>query len=164
VEPAGDQPALRTPGEYSSMSDIVLRQAETDAEVAACFPVMAQLRPHLASAEELVARVARQRETGYCILAAWCDGKPVALAGYRVQVNLIYGKFLYIDDLVTEADRRRSGLGARLLDALAIEAGKLGCERLVLDTALDNVLAHRFYYRQGLLACALRFRRPVAAA
>jgi hypothetical protein len=65
------------------MSDIVLRQAETDAEVAACFPVMVQLRPHLASAEELVARVARQRETGYCILAAWCDGKPVALAGYR---------------------------------------------------------------------------------
>lgn len=90
-------------------------------------------------------------------------GKPVALAGYRVQVNLIYGKFLYVDDLVTEADRRRFGLGARLLDALAIEAGKLGCERLVLDTALDNVLAHRFYYRQGLLACALRFRRPVAA-
>jgi ribosomal protein S18 acetylase RimI-like enzyme len=145
------------------MSDIVLRQAETDAEVAACFPVMAQLRPHLASAEELVARVARQRETGYCILAAWCDGKPVALTGYRVQVNLIYGKFLYVDDLVTKADRRRSGLGARLLDALAIEAGRLGCERLVLDTALDNVLAHRFYYRQGLLACALRFRRPVAA-
>src|ERR1700680_1830581 len=96
VEPAGDQPALRTPGEYSSVSEIVLRQAETDAEVAACFPVMAQLRPHLASAEELVARVARQRETGYCILAAWCDGKPVALAGYRVQVNLIYGKFLYV--------------------------------------------------------------------
>ena len=71
------------------MSDIVLRQAETDAELAACFPVMAQLRPHLASAEELVARVARQRETGYCILAAWCDGKPVALAGYRVQVNSV---------------------------------------------------------------------------
>ena len=111
------------------MSDIVLRPAETDAEVADCFPVMAQLRPHLASAEELVARVARQRETGYCILAAWCDDKPVALAGYRVQVNLIYGKFLYVDDLVTEADRRRSGLGASLLDALAIEAGSLGCER-----------------------------------
>ena len=143
------------------MSEIVLRQAETDAEVAACFPVMAQLRPHLASAGELVARVARQRETGYCILAAWCDGKPIALTGYRVQVNLIYG--IYVDDLVTKADRRRSGLGASLLDALAIEAGRLGCERLVLDTALDNVLAHRFYYRQGLLACALRFRRPVAA-
>jgi hypothetical protein len=27
----------------------------------------------------------------------------------------------------------------------------------VLDTGLDNALAHRFYYRQELLAKALRF-------
>ncbi|HTW54281.1 MAG TPA: GNAT family N-acetyltransferase [Stellaceae bacterium] len=49
-----------------------------------------------------------------------------------------------------------------MLDAVAAEARKLGIERLVLDTALDNVLAHRFYYRQGLLARALRFSRPIA--
>ena len=30
--------------------------------------------------------------------------------------------------------------------------------------ALDNVRAHRFYYRQGLLARALRFSRPVEPA
>ena len=143
------------------MSDIVLRQAETDAEVAACFSVMAQLRPHLASAEELVARVARQRETGYCILAAWCDGKPVALAGYRVQVNLIYGKFLYVDDLISEQTGRGRGYGAQLLDKLKTEGRALGCNKLVLDTGLDNFLAHRFYFRQGLLAQALRFNIPL---
>ena len=33
------------------MSDIILAHAETDAEVAACFPVMALLRPHLAAAD-----------------------------------------------------------------------------------------------------------------
>ena len=86
---------------------------------------------------------------GYCILAVWCDGKPVALAGYRVQVNLIYGKFLYVDDLVTEASKRRDGLCAHLLDALALDAGRLGCERLVLDTTLDNVGAHRFLLPPG---------------
>jgi hypothetical protein len=31
----------------------------------------------------------------------------------------------------------------------------------VLDTALDNVLAHRFYYRQRMLARALRFSRDI---
>jgi GNAT superfamily N-acetyltransferase len=146
------------------MSGIVLRHAETDAEIAACFPVMVQLRPHLADAAELVARVARQRAAGYRILAAWGDSVPVALAGYRLEENLIHGRFLYVDDLVTTESERGGGLGARLLDFLAVEAGKLGCARLVLDTALDNVLAHRFYYRQGLLARALRFSRPVAAA
>jgi GNAT superfamily N-acetyltransferase len=144
------------------MNDVALLHAESADEIAACFPVMALLRPHLVDAAELVARVARQQAAGYRLFAAWRDAMPITLAGYRIEENLIHGRFLYVDDLVTAAAERGGGIGARLLDALAIEAGKLGCGRLVLDTALDNVLAHRFYYRQGLLARALRFSRPVA--
>lgn len=145
------------------MSEIVLRHADSPAEVAACYPVMAQLRPHLADGAELVARVDRQRAGGYRLLVAWRDDTPVALAGYREQENLIHGRFLYVDDLATADGERRAGLGARLLDAVAAEGSRRGIERLVLDTALDNVLAHRFYYRQGMLARALRFSRPIAA-
>ncbi len=144
------------------MNDLVLRHAETDAEIAACFPVMALLRPHLTGAAELVARVARQRAAGYRILAAWRAAVPIGLAGYRTEENLVHGRFIYVDDLVTAERERRSGVGARLLDAVVAEGRRLGCDRLVLDTALDNVLAHRFYYRQGLLARALRFSRPLA--
>ena len=138
------------------------RHAETATEIAACFPVMVQLRPHLAGAEELVARVTRQREEGYRLLAEWRDGTPVALAGYRFTENLIHGRFVYVDDLVTDGTDRSTGLGARLLSAVAEIAREQGIARLVLDTALDNVLAHRFYYRQGLLARALRFSREIA--
>ncbi len=143
------------------MSEFVLRHAETDTEVSACFPVMVQLRPHLADTAELVMRVARQRAAGYRILAAWRGDVPIGLAGYRVEENLIHGRFIYVDDLVTVEADRRSGIGARLLHAVAEEGRKLGCDRLVLDTALENVLAHRFYYRQGLLARALRFSRQI---
>jgi GNAT superfamily N-acetyltransferase len=145
------------------MNDLILRHAETDAETAACFPVMAQLRPHLADAAELVARVARQRTAGYRILAAWRGDVPIGLAGYRTEENLVHGRFVYVDDLVTAEPERRSGIGARLLDAVAAEGRRLGCDRLVLDTALGNVLAHRFYYRQGLLARALRFSCQIAS-
>lgn len=145
------------------MSEIVLRHAETDEDVAACFPVMALLRLHLRDAAELVARVGRQSGAGYRILAAWRGRAPIALAGYRIEENLIHGRFVYVDDLVTAEEARRAGLGARLLDAVAAEGRAAGCTRLVLDTALDNVLAHRFYYRQGLLARALRFSREIAA-
>lgn len=144
------------------MPDIVLRHAETDAEIAACFPVMAQLRPHLADAGELVARVGRQGAAGYRILAAWREGAPVGLAGYRFEENLIRGRFVYVDDLVTAEASRRNRIGARLLDAVATIGRDAGCAHLVLDTALDNVLGHRFYYRQGMLARALRFSRPLA--
>lgn len=144
------------------MSGITLRHAEGDAEIAACFPVMVQLRPHLADAAEFAARVARQRTAGYRLLAAWRGDVPVALAGYRVEENLVHGRFLYVDDLVSAESERRQGLGARLLDAVAEEGRGLGCRRLVLDTAIDNALGHRFYYRQGLLARALRFSREMA--
>jgi GNAT superfamily N-acetyltransferase len=63
---------------------------------------------------------------------------------------------------VTSEAERRHGIGALLLEAVAAEGRRLGCGRLVLDTALDNVLAHRFYYRQGMLARALRFSRDLA--
>jgi GNAT superfamily N-acetyltransferase len=86
------------------------------------------------------------------------------LAGYRIEENLIHGRFIYVDDLVTEADERGTGLGGRLLDAVAAEGRRTGCARLVLDTALDNVLAHRVYYRQGLLARALHFSREIDPA
>src|SRR5882672_10269099 len=122
-----------------------LRHAETDAEVAACFPVMRLLRPHLASPEELCGRVRRQAEAGYRILAAWRGEEAVGLAGYRPQENLVRGKFCYVDDLVVRDDARRSGLGAVLLRAVSVEAKTEGLPHLVLDTALDNALGQRFY-------------------
>jgi GNAT superfamily N-acetyltransferase len=57
----------------------------------------------------------------------------------------------------TDESERRRGHGARLLGRLKAEGRALGCRKLVLDTALENTLGHRFYYRQGLLAMSLRF-------
>ena len=135
----------------------VLRHAESDAELAACFPVMRELRPHLPDAAAFVQRVRRQQGDSYRLLAAWRGGVPVGLAGWRVQENLIRGRFCYVDDLVVTQAERRGGLGARLLDAVGAEARALGLPRLVLDTGLDNLLGQRFYFRYGMLPAALRF-------
>jgi ribosomal protein S18 acetylase RimI-like enzyme len=144
------------------VSDIDLRHAETDAEVAACFPVMTLLRPHLTGADEFVARVARQHKAGYRILAVWREGAPIALAGYRADENLIDGRFVYVDDLVTAKGERNRGLGTLLLNAVAAKGRKLCCDKLVLDTALGNILAQRFYHRKDLRSRALRFSRPIS--
>lgn len=133
-----------------------IREAN-EADIPLCYPLIRQLRPHIPSAEAFAKRWRRQREAGYRILALWSNGHPQALAGFRVTENLIHGRFLYVDDLITDADARAHGYGACLMDRLKAEAVAQGCDKLVLDTGLDNVLAHRFYYRQGLLARALRF-------
>lgn len=147
-----------------------LCHADSEDALRACFAVMQELRPHLMDQEDFLARMARQAREGYRLLAAWQEGadeadvRPVALAGYRIQENLVYGKFLYVDDLVTTQAARGERWGARLLDHLALVAQQQGCVRLVLDTGLGNALAQRFYFRQGLLTSSMRFGKPISAA
>lgn len=144
------------------MPPLELRHAESDADIVACFAPMHELRPKLADASELLARVRRQQKEGYRLLAMWRDGRAVGAAGYRVQENLIRGRFTYVDDLVVLDSERRGGIGAKLLDEVARLACETGCASLVLDTALNNALGQRFYFRWGLLSSALHFSRALA--
>jgi ribosomal protein S18 acetylase RimI-like enzyme len=146
----------------SAPDRVRLGHAESDAEVLACFPLMRQLRPHLASAEDFLARVRRQASEGYRLLVAWEDGTPVALGGYRIVEMLVRGRFLYVDDLVTTEAARGRGLGALVLRALAGEARAAGLPALVLDTAADNTSAHRFYEREGMRMVARRYATDLA--
>src|SRR5258708_7544225 len=121
----------------------VLRHAESDAEIAACFPVMRVLRPDLASAAAFTAYVRRQEPLGYRLLAAW----------------RVHGPHLFVDDLVALEGERRQGTGARLLDQVFAEAKALRYRKVVLGAALDNFLGHRFYFRRGMLATGFSFSR-----
>ena len=141
-----------------------LRIVETEEQLRACYPVMKELRPHLVSEDEFVQRIMRQHEQGYRILAAWEGDEAVALAGYRLQENMVYGPFLYVDDLISAERHRSQRWGARLLDQLTAHAEQAGCARLILDTGLTNGLAQRFYFRQGLLPGALRFGKILEVA
>lgn len=136
---------------------IDLRFVDTEGDVRACYDLMRELRPHLTSEQEFLERWERQAAVGYRLLALWRDGRVVALAGFRHQDNLVHGPHLYVDDLVTEAAARGSGYGQMMMDRLKEEGRKRGYAKLLLDTPLTNSLGHRFYYRQGLLATALRF-------
>lgn len=145
------------------MTDSVLQHLDTDDALRACLPLMRQLRPHLSDSDDFLARIARMRTEGYRLLAAIDAGQIVALAGYRHQENLIYGRFMYVDDLVVDSTRRGGRLGARLLQALDGIAREAGCAKFVLDTGLSNALAQRFYFRQGLLTSAIRFSKLLDA-
>ena len=143
------------------MTPIQLRLIEQEQHYHAAFPVMKELRPHLADAASFIAQAGRQAQQGYRLLAAWRDDAVTGLAGYRLQENLIYGKFLYVDDLITTADARSDGIGAMLMDAVRDVARQQRCAHLVLDTGLGNALGQRFYFRQGLLAAGMHFRQAL---
>ncbi|MBU3055065.1 GNAT family N-acetyltransferase [Pseudomonas indica] len=141
------------------LADPALRPLDGPGDLRAAYPVMRELRPHLASEADFLARVERMRPQGYRLVGAFDGAALVALAGYRLQENLVYGAFLYVDDLITAEPHRGGHWGARLLRALDRVARAEGCARLVLDTGLANARAQRFYFREGLYTGALRFQK-----
>ncbi|WJV63629.1 GNAT family N-acetyltransferase [Pectobacteriaceae bacterium CE70] len=143
------------------METIRLSHIDTERDCLACFVVAQELRPHLISKDVFAEQVSRQIRQGYRMLAAWQEGQVVAFAGYRLLENLLYGRFIYVDDLAAMAEVRSHGIGRQIIEELRQTAQRLACTHLVLDTGLANVLAQRFYFRQGLLAKGLHFSLPV---
>ncbi|KJC60394.1 hypothetical protein UP10_13415 [Bradyrhizobium sp. LTSPM299] len=138
---------------------MLLTRPKTEVEIAACWPIMRLLRSQLTSQYSFVQQVLRQRLDGYHLLAATTGGVIVALAGWRIQENFVFGRHVYVDDLVTEENLRGTGLGSHLLTALANECRELRCDYLVLDTALRNTAAQRFYEREDMHKVAIKYIR-----
>ena len=139
------------------MPSLQFRSAVTEAEIRACHPVMAQLRPHL-DETAFLAQVQRQRMQGYRLVAGVDAAQQViVVAGYVFCEKLAWGRHLYVDDLVTAADRRSSGAGAAMLDWLQARAREAGCAGLHLDSGVQRIDAHRFYDRAGFDRAALHF-------
>lgn len=130
--------------------------ASTDEEIAACYPVVAQLRQHV-DEHEFVERVHAQEEAGYRLAYIADGGRVLAVAGYRIADSLAWGKFLYVDDLVVAGLDRSKGLGQELMDWLFAKATELKCDSFHLDSGVQRHAAHRFYMRNGLAISSHHF-------
>jgi len=134
-----------------------IRIARTDDDIAACFDVMRQLRPHLAQAD-FVSRIRVQNAGGFQLAYLAREGKVCAVAGFRLLDNLAQGRVLYVDDLVTDSDRRSQGCGAAMLEWLAARARDEQCSCLELDSGVHRFDAHRFYFTRRMFISSYHFR------
>lgn len=145
------------------MTDV--REIEPGA-TADAFAAMQELRGHLAGPEDFATRVDEvQRPEGYRLVGAYADGEsaPGAVAGFRILSTLAWGRVLYVDDLSTLPSHRRRGLARALLDHLAEEARRQGCDALHLDSGVgaDRADAHRLYFNARLRIASYHFAREL---
>ena len=141
---------------------MIIALARTDDDIARCFPVMLQLRPHLVEAD-FVPRVRRMQKEGFHLAYLESAGAVRAVAGYRYYDKLHSGRNLYVDDLVTDPDDRSRGYGGKLLAWLTDEARSHGCVQLELDSGVQRFDAHRFYFRERMHVSAYHFVIPIKA-
>jgi GNAT superfamily N-acetyltransferase len=128
------------------------------------FDAMRELRPQVASEHDFVRHVdQRQRPAGYRLIGSVPDdtAPALAVAGFRVGVNLAWGQHLYIDDLSTTPAARQQGHARALLAWLHAEAERLGCPQVHLDSGVgtNRLSAHRLYFNAGYRISSHHFSR-----
>jgi GNAT superfamily N-acetyltransferase len=134
-----------------------IKLALTDEEIAACSPVMRQLRTHIIESEFL-ARVKLQQRGGYQLCYLTDGGMVRSVAGFRVIENLASGRVLYVDDLVSDCESRSKGYGEKVLLWLIGQARSAHCDTLELDSGVQRHGAHRFYLRNRMDIVSHHFR------
>ena len=134
-----------------------------DPRLPAVFEVMRELRGHLSLDE--FERLYREAEPeGYRVAAVFEGDEPRAVAGYRITTNLISGRHLYVDDLVTAERWRSRGYGRELNEYLVGKARAEGCGSIQLDSGVHRGDAHRFYFREQYRVTSFHFGRYLAEA
>ena len=139
-----------------------IRLAETDADILRVHPVMRELRPHVKSEGEFLARVRRQQAgSGWRLVYVEDAGVPVAAAGFRVSEWLAWGKALYVDDLICLESHRGKGFAEALMHWMEDLARAEGCGEFHLDSGTHRLGAHRFYHRLKLAITSFHFQKKL---
>ncbi|QVQ52704.1 GNAT family N-acetyltransferase [Spiractinospora alimapuensis] len=119
-----------------------------------------ELRPELTDVDAFVTLVDEKlRPGGYHLVGSFDErvsDDAVAVAGFRI-IHSLWGRFMYVDDLVTHPDVRGTGQGRALLDWLRAEARAVGCTQFHLDSGTQRHGAHRFYLSHGMAIRAFHF-------
>src|SRR4029453_748826 len=123
--------------------------ARSEQEISGCYPVMAELRPHI-QPNQFLRMVRRLAEIADFQLAYLTDGEIKAVAGFRISEWLAGGKYLEIEDLVTKSGERSKGYGGELFDWLVEHAKENNCLQVRLVSRVSRLDAHRFYLRKGM--------------
>ena len=146
------------------MDDFRIAVAREPAQIARCFEVMRELRPHFTDRKKFVEQVRRQQHDGYELAFIEAGGEFRAVAGYRFLESLYSGRFMYVDDLVTRARDRSAGYGGKLFDWLVQAARENKCDNFELDSGVQRFDAHRFYFAKRMKIASYHFSIAVAGA
>ncbi|MCE3232989.1 MAG: family N-acetyltransferase [Rickettsiaceae bacterium] len=116
----------------------------------AAFPVLAHMYPDM-SQEEYRNILPERVNNGYRMLGVFDDEKCVCSAGFWISYRFYCGKFIQLDNMVSLPDYRSKGVGKLVTDFIKNLGITDGCNKVLIDTYVENFNAHRFFLREGFI-------------
>lgn len=91
-----------------------IKELESKDEFIKAFVIVKQLRTHL-SEETYLKLIDDMKKEGYKLFALYIHDEIVSVIGVIKLTNLYYGKHVWVNDLVTDINKRSKGYGEILL-------------------------------------------------
>jgi GNAT superfamily N-acetyltransferase len=124
---------------------LTIKEMQSHNEILEAFSVMKQLRKHLDEETYLNLVLEAKDKDMYKMFALFDRGEIVAVTGFKPMITLYYGRFVWVCDLVTDANKRSKGYGEKLLTYVQEWAKENNYESVALSSGLQRTDAHRFY-------------------
>lgn len=124
-----------------------IEELQTREEWQEAFHVMRELRTNL-DEQAYLDLLTNMVKEGYRLFALRNSGVIVSLAGISILTNFSYGRYTWVQDLVTTSSARSKGYGSRLLEFIEDVARRENCRVVALSSGLERTDAHRFYQKQ----------------
>ena len=135
-----------------SKTEVVIRQALTE-DVPQLLNLYAQLNPEDKPVDAIRAAVVWEKaiNSGVAYFVADICGSIVGTCYIAIIPNLTRScsSIGLIENVVTDADHRRKGIGRLLLCAAVDYAKKQGCYKVILQSGKKRESAHKFYESVG---------------
>ncbi len=142
----------------------MIKEVKDKNELEITFPIIRELRPHLTFSDFIVLYEKAKQNDDYKIVGFYQQDTCIGVMGYRILFDLVHGKHLYVDDLVTTQSMRSRGVGKQLLIFVEEEAKKHQCKGLRLCTGIENEKAKRFYEREEWKLRSVAFKKQLEKA
>lgn len=122
----------------------MIQELISEQEWLQAYPVMNQLRTHL-DQPTYIQTLREMKTQGYRLFACIEEHNMKAVAGIIPLTSLYYGRYVWVHDLVTDANERSKGYGEKLLSFINDWAKNKGFDVVALSSGLQRQDAHRFY-------------------
>lgn len=121
----------------------------SDAEISYCYKIMHQIREDL-SQNDLEKLINEQIKNGYKLAYVIENNEVICVAGFNIKNKISIGKYLQIDDFVTNKSLESSKAAKSLLSFIKTYAKKEKCDSLHLDSSVNRHDAHKFYLSEDM--------------
>lgn len=108
------------------------------------FSLIKQLGASLVE-ETYLGLIEEMKKEGYKMFGLYEGEEVVSIAGVSKLRSLQYGKYVCVNELVTDVNERSKGYGQTLLSFVNQWAKENGCDVVILSSSIQRVEAHKFY-------------------